>query len=205
LKSWILQIDLKEGERTDNLDEQKIDCLYSNLALIEYNLSYNCRKLNDWDNALHYIEKSVLHAILMKEGEIKIERLLVNLNSLGEAFHKMGKLTESKAIREEAYMHVSEIHNHEHPLVLEIGGNLIEILIATGELYDAERFARVCYDSLTRVPLDPDSYEAANAARNLTEVSCDLIRANGLDSVNIEEAEMLARKAVYSKALVVMS
>jgi hypothetical protein len=108
----------------------------------------------------------------------------------------MGQLNEAKAIREEAYMYVNETYDSEHPLVLEAGGELIEILNRTGNYYDAERFARVCYEALTRAPLDPNSYEAADAARNLANASCNLIETNGFKSAVIEEAEMLARKAV---------
>jgi hypothetical protein len=88
------------------------------------------------------------------------------------------------------------LYNPEHPLVLEAGGKLIEILVLTGDFYDAERFARVCYEALTRAPLDPDSFEAANAAKNLVNSSYLLIETNGPESANIDEAEMLARKAV---------
>jgi hypothetical protein len=80
--------------------------------------------------------------------------------------------------------------------VLEAAGNSITILRATGDFNDAERFASVCYDSLTRPPLDPDSYEAADAAKNLAGTSYDLIMANGPGSINLEEIEILARKAV---------
>jgi hypothetical protein len=65
--------------------------------------------------------------------------------------------------------------------VLNAGGNLIEILNQTGEFYDAERFARVSYDGLTHAPLDPESYEAAKAARNLANAPIFMIRENGLD------------------------
>jgi hypothetical protein len=76
---------------------------------------------------------------------------------------------------------------------------LIEILGLTGDYYDAERFARICYDALTRAPLDSNCYEAAEAARNLAEASCNLIRDIGPESADIDEAEMLARKAVDDK------
>jgi hypothetical protein len=91
-----------------------------------------------------------------------------------------------------AYVYVSEVYNPKHPLVLRAGGRLIGIL---SHYYDAERFARICYEALTRAPLDPDSFEAAEAAINLVNASCNLIKSNGPDSADKEEAEMLARKA----------
>jgi hypothetical protein len=98
-------------------------------------------------------------------------------------------------VKEEAYMKVSEAYDPEHSLVLEAGGELIGILNLTGDYYDAERFARVCYDSLTRAPLDPDSIEIAIAARNLADSSCSFIQENGPKIADIDEAEMLAIKA----------
>jgi hypothetical protein len=67
-----------------------------------------------------------------------------------------------------------------------------------GDHYDAERFARINYEILTSPHhgSDLESYEVANAARNLSLASCNLIKANGPNSADIEEAEMLARKAV---------
>jgi hypothetical protein len=83
-----------------------------------------------------------------------------------------------------------------HPLVLEAAGHLISTLCHTGDHYDAERFARICYDSLTRPPLDPESHETAKARTNLVHVSYNMIIANGSDSADIEEAEIVVEKAV---------
>jgi hypothetical protein len=108
----------------------------------------------------------------------------------------MGKLTEAKALAEEAYMFVSEVYDPEHPLVLEAGDQLVQILGHTGDYHDAERFARICYEGLTRAPLDPESVEAAKGAATLAQATCNLISKNGPESADIEEAEMLARKAI---------
>jgi hypothetical protein len=72
----------------------------------------------------------------------------------------------------------------------------IQILIVTLNHCDAERFDRISYESLTRSSLDPDIYEAAKSASTLAEASMNLIKANGPDSADIGEAEILARKAV---------
>jgi hypothetical protein len=49
---------------------------------------------------------------------------------------------------------------------------------------------------LTRPPLDPESFEAAKAATNLSCASINLINANGPESADIEEAKLLAREGV---------
>jgi hypothetical protein len=95
---------------------------------------------------------------------------------------------------------LNETYDPEHPIVLEAGSRLIEILSRTGHHHDnVERFARICYECLTRTPLDPESFEAAEAAGNLSRASFDLIQANGPGSADIDEAEMLAKKAVRKK------
>jgi hypothetical protein len=80
--------------------------------------------------------------------------------------------------------------------VLKVARKFIFILGKTGNHYDAERFARICYQALTRHPLDPESFEAAEAAINLSSASCNLIQANSSESADIEEAEMLAIEGV---------
>jgi hypothetical protein len=97
---------------------------------------------------------------------------------------------------EEAYIYVSVSCNPEHPMVIQAAGQLIEILFQTGDFYDAEHFSRICYDSLTRPTLDPESFEAAKAAGDLALASYKFRKTNHPDSGDIEEAEMLARKAV---------
>jgi hypothetical protein len=196
LGPWIEQICLSEGDRTNIFDEEQISYLYDSLSKTESNLSAGYREIRDWDKAKYYQEQSILHAKLMKEGEDKIKSVFYALSKLASLHNLIGKLPETKAVREEAYIYVSEQYNPEHPLVLEAGGALVHILNQTGDFYDAERFARICYEGLTRAPSDPDSFEAAKAARNLANASCNLICKNGPDSADIEEAEMLAKKAV---------
>jgi tetratricopeptide (TPR) repeat protein len=188
LVSWIVQINLSEKERTDVLNEWRIGYLLEILANTDHNLSVAYTKLTDWEKAQYYCEQAVIHAKQLNEGENKFERVYNYLYHLGDTYHTMDKLTEAKATIEEAYMLVSEVYDPEHPLVLEAGGKLVEILTSKGKYYDAERFARVVYESTT--PMDPDAL--ARAACNLSR----LIFRNVSESADIEEAEMLARKSV---------
>jgi tetratricopeptide (TPR) repeat protein len=157
-------------------------------------MNYRC--LKDFDKALHHDEQSIYCAKQMKGGEHKTKQIYDCSFSLGDNYKVMGKYTEAKTIREEAYICVSERYNSEHPLVLVAGGQLIEALNMTEDYYDAERFARFCYDGLTRPPLDPDSYEAAQASINLSFACCNLNKRDGPESADIEEAEMLASKGI---------
>jgi tetratricopeptide (TPR) repeat protein len=177
-------------------DVEKIEDLLNRISEIELNLVEVYKTLNDFDKALHHCEQSVYHAKQMKGGEKKTKKVFDILQLQGGLCAVMDKYAEAKASMEEAYMCVSEIYDPEHPLVLEAAGKLIMILGQTGDHYDAERFARICYETLTRAPLDRESFEAAKAATNLSCASINLIDANGPESADIEEAKLLARMAV---------
>jgi glucosamine 6-phosphate synthetase-like amidotransferase/phosphosugar isomerase protein len=82
----------------------------------------------------------------MNDGEPKIKQVFESLKFHSSLYLEMNKRTEAKAVIEETYEYVSISYHPEHPLVLEAGGKLIEILYLTGDYYDAERFARVIYD-----------------------------------------------------------
>jgi hypothetical protein len=151
---------------------------------------------DDYDRAIHYCQLSVPHAKRLIGGEAKTRRVFDALSSLSDVHQILDNLTEAKAGREAAYNYVSEIYDPENPLVLVAASKLIENLSKTEDHYDAERFARICYGSLTRPPIDPESREAAAAAAQLAQTCHDHIEAIGPDSADIEEAEMLARKAV---------
>jgi tetratricopeptide (TPR) repeat protein len=196
LEPWIAQIALSDIDRIDVLTEEQIEDLLEISSKTELSLSRGNIKLNNWDKSQHYYDQCVFHAKQLKEVEIKIKIVFDALSCQGNLYKAMNNLTEAKAIFEEAYMHISEANHPEHPLVLKAGDHLIDSLSLTGEFYDAERFARICYQSLTRPPLDPESYLVARACLNLAKVSCGLIRGNNSEVVDIEETEMLARKAL---------
>lgn len=144
-----------------------IERLHLMLSTAEFNVALSLRKLNDWDKRQHYLEQSILHGKQMTDGESKMDRVFHSMAKLGDLFQEKGKVIEAKIIMEENYIYLSEKYDPKHPLVLKAGANLIQILALTGAFYDAERFSRICYEGITRKPLDPDSYEAARAAMNL--------------------------------------
>jgi hypothetical protein len=172
------------------------DDLCDKLSHVEMNLSIGYREVRNWDKAQHYCEKSTVHAKQMMAGEDKIRRVFDTLTRQGDLHAVRGKLTKAKTTMEETYTYVSEVYNLEHPKVLEAGSKLIDILNQKGNHYDAEHFARVCYDSLIRPRLDPESFAAANATTDLSCAIYDMIKANGLESADIDEAEMLAREGL---------
>lgn len=204
LEPWRVKINLNESERAIDLDENKTNLLFELFSSFEERLSDCHRKLCNSDKAEHCRRQCVIHAKQVKGGDDKIKRVSKLLNSLSSLYVLRGKLTEAKVIGEESYMYVSEKYNPEHPLVLEAAGNLIDILCSSKDYYDAERFARICYDSLTRPHLHPDSYEAAKAAGTLARVIFEMINKDDPDSAKLQESEMLARMAIRIKMQVLI-
>lgn len=197
LEPWRLQIDLSEKERIHVLEEQQIDHLFALLSEMEHRLGNAYGQLQDMDKAEHYCKLSIKHAKQITGGDnvVNIQRVFNLLSFLGTVY-RVNSRPEVKALREEAYIYVSEAYNPEHPLVLEAAGQLIMTLGDIVDYYDAERFARICYEALIRPPLDPDSYEAAKAADNLSHASYNMLKENRTASGDLDEADMLARKAL---------
>jgi hypothetical protein len=115
------------------------DHLFETRSKLNHALSLGYGNLFDWEKAQYYSELAVFYAKQMKkEGEIKMTIVFEALINLSDLFQMMSKHTEARAIIEEAYMSVSEVHDPEHPQVLEAAGCLIIILGSIGEYYDAE-------------------------------------------------------------------
>jgi hypothetical protein len=133
-------------------------------------------------------------------GEESTQLLYDALSQKGRILNLQLNLSEAKATYEETYNFMVEKFYPDHPLVLEVANSLIKILIRTEEYFDAERFARICYECLTR-PIDTESNEVGFAAEALATVTHRLLLQNGSSSSfgNIEEVEMLARKALKIK------
>jgi hypothetical protein len=66
-------------------------------------------------------------------GEVRIDVLVRGLSTKAGIFRMMNKLADAKAAAEEAYTCVSEVHDPEHPLVLEAASTLIAILSNKGD------------------------------------------------------------------------
>jgi tetratricopeptide (TPR) repeat protein len=92
---------------------------------------------------------------------------------------------------EEAYNLVVEAYDCVHLQVQEAAGVLIEILIAKGDLFDAERYAQVTYGNLRdkKNGIDQEGDEVANGAFNLADV---IYRQKG----DLIKAEELARESL---------
>jgi hypothetical protein len=166
-----------ECARTDCDQKGIASC---SVCMSEFYCGAECQK-KDWKThkKVCIYMKAVHHAKQLNKGEIKMLKVFDALDSLAQYYAALDQMTKAKTALEEKYNYAVEAYHPEHPLVLQAAERLIQVLIMTENYYDVERFARVCYDGLTRPPSDPESREAAKAAANLALVSYDLNIANG--------------------------
>jgi hypothetical protein len=134
----------------------------------------------------------------VKFEESRINLVFSALVRKGSNFASQQEYSEAKSVFEEVYNLVAEAYYVDYPLVLKAATFLINVLIQTEEYEDAERYARITYECLTR-PVDTESEEVANAAESLANVTYLLIHRKGVKDGDIVEAEMLSRKSLRIK------
>lgn len=105
----------------------------------------------------------------MPVGNRKTDRLLNALIQKGINLYYESRLLEAKAVLEDFYKLVAVAYNLILPQVLYAGSKLINILIPLEEYEDAERYARICYECLTR-PVETESIDVADAALSLAQI-----------------------------------
>lgn len=149
--------------------------------------------------ALHHTKEALVAARQGKpecSGEYS-ENLLLALTNLADMHSKL-KTGEGEKIAEEAYTLVSEHHGPEHPDVLDTATYLITMYQDSGKYVDAERFARINYESLTdpgnKINRSGETFAVGKMqlARSWLHAPSSH-RVGGIEAG--EEAEMLAREA----------
>lgn len=100
-----------------------------------------------------------------------------------------GKRNEARLVCEELYNTMAGAYNPVHPTVLKINNNT----------YSGERYARICYECLTR-PVDTESQEVTESALSLAILTYKLIEQQNVavasDIGSLSEAEMLVGKSI---------
>jgi hypothetical protein len=103
------------------------------------------------------------------EGEEKTTNIFVALKTYYELRQRQSSYSSALTFAEEAYNLVVKAYDPVYPQVQEAAGILIEILIAKGEYYDAERYAQVTYSILCdrKNGMDQEGKEMVSRAFNL--------------------------------------
>lgn len=195
IEPWRIQIFLKEDKRIDSLDKGKIDLIFERLSMTERYLSECHMRLRDYVKAESHADKGISYAKLIIIEEERVELLSLALRKKARIFYYQFKYKEAQLVYEEMYNALVEVYQPDHPKVLAAANQMIQNLIDLKEFGDAERYARISYDCLTR-PVDTESIGVAHAAMALADVTYKLICESKQEGWNMLEAEMLARKAI---------
>lgn len=139
------------------------------------------------------------HVLFILFSLIYVSLCFLALIRIGVSLQTQNKLQEARAIFVECYERMSAFYNPIHPIVIEAGNYLIKLLIETKEYEDAERYARICYESLTRPYTESNA--TAIACDSLSLVTLKLLEEgrNSAEYGDLVEAEMLIRKAIDMK------
>jgi hypothetical protein len=197
LNPWLIQLDPDASNRVDSRDDRRINCLLNELFNTEQNMAAITMARHELVIAEGHCERSLAYSRRYGlEGEEKTTNILVALRTYCDLRQIQCDYSGAVLFAEEAYNLVVEAYNCVHPQVQEAAGVLINILIAKGDLFDAERYAQVTYGNLRdeKNGIDQDSEVVARGAYNLADV---ILRQEG----DLMKAEELARESLRIRIL----
>lgn len=201
LEYWQKQYDLTGSEQAEHVSNDTIDFVYGNISNANMKLAVCCQRLEDLDNVVKHSIQAIHYArkiIICKKRVVFLQQALL---IYGEYLTKHKKNTDARCMFEEAYNIMIDVYPVDHPRVLHSAGSLVHFLIVNRDYIDAERFARISYQCLSKSGTI-ESESVANFAMYLAIATFELISLNIVDSVdvcmigNIEEVEMLLRKSI---------
>jgi tetratricopeptide (TPR) repeat protein len=192
LNYWQTEHNKLKDERIENINDNIINKIYKIFGVTKEKLGLCYQNLHDFDRALANFDESISYIRFTEEQLWKL------LEYKARCFYRQEKFNEAKDLISTSYNILAKKYDPCHVDNLRVGNTLIRTLIQTGELYDAERYAQVAYELLTR-PIDPESLDVADAAEIYARVTYYLIEKNGYDSndlTGIIKIELLCRKAL---------
>jgi tetratricopeptide (TPR) repeat protein len=194
LNPWLIQLDLHASNRMDT----RMNDVQEKLILTEHNMASLTIIINQLDIAEAHCQRSLAYSRRYGlEGEEKTTNILAALKLYCNLRQMQFNDSSAVSFAEEAYNLVVEADDPVHPQVQEAAGILIRILIAKGDLYDAERYAQVTYSNLRdkKNRMDQDGEEMATGAFNLADV---FYRQKG----DYTKAEEFARESLRIRSLI---
>jgi hypothetical protein len=198
LNPWLIQLDLDASNRIDSRNDHRVNYLLDKLYFVENNMANMTMDRNQLDIAEGHCQRCQAYSRRYGlEGEKKITNILAALITYCNLRQSQRDYSGAVAFAEEAYNLVVEAYDPVHPQVQEAAGVLIEVLIAKGDYYDAERYAQVTYGNLRdkKNGIDQESEAVAEGAYNLANV----IYRQKEDLIKAEE---LARESLRIRTLI---
>jgi hypothetical protein len=194
LNPWLIQLDQDASNGTDH----QINHLLHKLYFVEHNMANNAMNRYKLDIAEgHCLQCLAYSRRYGLEGEEKTTMIFEALRTYCNLWMMRSDSSSALPFAEEAYNLVVEAYDPVHLQVQEAAGVLIRILIAKGDLYDAERYAQVTYGNLRdkKNGIDQETEVVATGAFNLANV----IHIQKKDLIKAEE---LARESLRIRTLV---
>ena len=181
------------------------ELILGQLSRTERKLAVNCMELNRFRESDAHCSQSLYFAKQMEVNEgstttVQIEALLC-YGVLREHQYWADCAKNSKGAYEyfeEAYLLASEAYDPVHPQVQDVSAYLIGCLIKLGDFIEAERFARINYESLTcaNSGADPNGREVMKGASMLVKICYLTAQQTNKPLVGLEEGEKLSRKVM---------
>jgi tetratricopeptide (TPR) repeat protein len=198
LDPWLIHLDLDASNRTDSFNDHRMNHILAELSFVEYNMAIVTMYRNQSDIAEAHCQRCLAYSRRYGlEGEKKITDILAALRIYCKIRQAQGDYSGAVTFAEDAYNLVVEAYDPVHPQVQEAAGTLINVLIAKGDLFDAERYAQVTYGNLRdkNNGIDQESEAVANGAYNLADV---LYQLEG----DLIKAEEVARESLRIRTLI---
>lgn len=179
--------------------------ILSQLSKSEKKLAINCMELKRFKESDYHCQQSLKFARRMIEGNFETTTVLFEaLLCFGEfRGHQYLKDCDSNSkgacdYFEEAYILVSEAYGPVHPQVQEVSVHLIGSLCKLGDFEEAERFARINYESLTALDsgINRNDRRVMKGASMLVKISYMMAQQRRTPLVKFKEAEELARMVI---------
>jgi tetratricopeptide (TPR) repeat protein len=192
LKYWQKEHNKLESERIEIINSDTVNKIYIKIGETKEKLGLCYDNIFKFDKALAMYDESISYHSFRKG------HLYILLEHKGKCLFHQHRLDEAKIVVSESYNMIIEKYDPTHIDVLRIANLLVTILIELKELYDAERFANVIYESLTK-PIDADNLAVAEAASIYARATYCLIKNNGYNNSNLNDVikiEMLSNKAL---------
>jgi tetratricopeptide (TPR) repeat protein len=192
LRPWSVNLDLDSTGRIDKLVKGQIDYLLLTSLEMELQIAPIFTRRNRFDEAEKHCQRAISYAKLYEgKDEKKADLLCRALREYIFLKRSQEKYADAVIYAEEAYNLVAIAYNPVHPNVQEAAGTLIECLIHTGDLFNAERFAQATLDSLK----DPGN----GLDQEIDEVAygyCILAKVIHQKKGDFVRAEMLVRESL---------
>jgi tetratricopeptide (TPR) repeat protein len=209
LRPWSVNLDLDSTGRIDILDKEQIALLLVRSIETELQIAFIHTERSRFDQAENHCQQALSHARLYEGKEEEKTNLLCKaLRGYIHLRMSQEKYADAVIFAEEAYNLVAVAYNPVHPKVQKAAVSLIECLIHTDDLFNAERFAQATLDSLKDPGngLNQESEEVAYGyfilAKVINQQEGDFVRAEMLVR---ESLRIRSQLYVHDNTLIGMS